>query len=89
MRVGNKFGCIRIKALPLQTQTRAGGERASAKQALVAMRMKEIFPRGIAGVKIIFVSLRSRSLHERGSAPKGSGFREMGRDNEIFEKLDI
>ena len=65
MRVGNKFGWNRIKALPLQTQTREGGERVSAKQALVAMRMKEIFPRGVAGVKIIFVSLQSRSLHER------------------------
>ena len=87
--MGNKFGWNRIKALPLQTQTRAGGERVPAKQALVAMRTKEIFPRSIAGVKIIFVSLQSRSLHERGSAPKGSGFREEGRDNEIFEKLDI
>ena len=85
----NKFGWNRIKALPLQTQTREGGERVPAKQALVAMRMKEIFPRGVAGVKIVFVSLQSRSLHERGSAPKGVGFREMGRDNEIFEKLDI
>jgi len=43
VRVGNKFGQVRIKALPLQTQTREGGERASAKQALVALRMKEIF----------------------------------------------
>ena len=51
--------------------------------------MKENFPRSVAGVKIIFVPLQSRSLRERGSAPKGSGFREMGRDNEIFEKLDI
>ena len=65
MRVGNKFGWNRIKALPLQTQTRAGGERVPAKQALVAMRMKEIFPRGVAGVKIVFVSLQSRLLHER------------------------
>ena len=24
-----------------------------------------------------------------GSALKGSGFRDVGRDNEIFEKLDI
>ena len=87
--MGNKFGWKRIKALPLQTQTREGGERVPAKQASVAMRMKEIFPRGVAGVKIVFVSLQSRSLPERGSAPKGSGFREMGRDNEIFEKLDI
>ena len=35
------------------------------KQTLVAMRMKENFPRSVAGVKIIFVSLQSRSLHER------------------------
>lgn len=89
MRVGNKFGCIRIKALPLQTQTRAGGERVSVKQALVAMRMKENFPRSVAGIKIVFVSLQSRSLHERGSALKGLRIREVGRDNEIFEKLDI
>ena len=89
MRVGNKFGWNRIKALPLQTQTRAGGERVSAKQALVAMRMKEIFPRSVAGVKIIFVSLQSRSLHERVRLLRGLGFREVGRDNEIFEKLDI
>ena len=89
MRVGNKFGRIKIKALPLQTQTRAGGERVSAKQTLVAMRTKEFFPRSIAGVKIVFVSLQSRSLHERGSAPKELGFREVGCDNEIFEKLDI
>ena len=89
MRVGNKFGWNRIKALPLQTKTRAGGERASAKRALVAMRMKEIFPRSVAGVKIIFVPLQSRSLHERGSNSKGLGFREVGCDNEIFEKLDI
>ena len=87
--MGNKFGWKEIKALPLQTQTREGGERVPAKQALVAMRMKENFPRSIAGVKIVFVSLQSRSLHERGSAPKGFGFREVGRDNEIFEKLDI
>ena len=53
------------------------------------MRMKEIFPRSIAGVKIVFVSLQSRSLHERGSNSKGLGFREVGCDNEIFEKLDI
>ena len=53
------------------------------------MRMKENFPRSVAGIKIVFVSLQSRSLHERGSAPKGSGFRDVGRDNEIFEKLDI
>ena len=46
-------------------------------------------PRSVAGVKIIFVPLQSRSLHERGSAPKGFGFREVGCDNEIFEKLDI
>ena len=59
------------------------------KQALVAMRMKEIFPRSVAGVKIVFVSLQSRSLHERGSAPKGFGFRGVEYDNEIFEKLDI
>ena len=85
----NKFGWNRIKALPLQTQTRAGGERASAKQTLVALRIKENFPRSVAGVKIIFVPLQSRSLHERGSVPKGSGFREVGCDNEIFEKLDI
>ena len=89
MRVGNKFGWNRIKALPLQTQTRAGGERASAKQVSVALRMKEKFPRSIAGVKIVFVSLQSRSLHERGSALKGLRIREVGRDNEIFEKLDI
>ena len=38
---------------------------------------------------MIFVPLQSRSLHERGSAPKGFGFREVGCDNEIFEKLDI
>ena len=87
--MGNKFGWKEIKALPLQTQTREGGERVSAKQASVALRMKEKFPRGVAGVKMIFVSLQSRSLRERGSAPKGVGFREMGRDNEIFEKLDI
>ena len=89
MRVGNKFGQVRIKALPLQTQTRAGGERVSAKQVSVALRMKEKFPRSVAGVKIIFVSLQSRSLHERGSALKGLRIREVGRDNEIFEKLDI
>ena len=89
MRVGNKFGWNRIKALPLQTQTREGGERVPVKQALIAMRMKEIFPRGVAGVKIVFVSLQSRSLPERGSNSKGFGFREVGRDNEIFEKLDI
>ena len=89
MRVGNKFGWNRIKALPLQTQTREGGERVPVKQALIAMRMKEIFPRGVAGVKIVFVSLQSRSLHERGSNSKGFGFREVGCDNEIFEKLDI
>lgn len=89
MRVGNKFGWKEIKVLPLQTQTRAGGERVSAKQTLVAMRTKEFFPRGVAGVKIVFVSLQSRSLHERGSALKGLGFREVGCDNEIFEKLDI
>ena len=87
--MGNKFGWNRIKALPLQTQTRAGGERVPVEQALVAMRMKEIFPRSVAGVKIVFVSLQSRSLHERGSALKGFGFREVGCDNEIFEKLDI
>ena len=87
--MGNKFGQEEIKALPLQTQTRAGGERVSVKQALVAMRMKENFPRSIAGVKIVFVSLQSRSLHERGSNSKGFGFREVGCDNEIFEKLDI
>ena len=87
--MGNKFGWNRIKALPLQTQTREGGERVPAKQSLVAMRMKENFPRSIAGVKIVFVSLQSRSLYERGSAPKGFGFREVGCDNEIFEKLDI
>ena len=89
MRVGNKFGWKEIKVLPLQTQTRAGGERVSAKQTLVAMRTKEFFPRSIAGVKIVFVSLQSRLLHERGSAPKELGFREVGCDNEIFEKLDI
>ena len=87
--VGNKFGWKEIKALPLQTQTREGGKRVSAKQALVAMRTKEIFPRSIAGVKIVFVSLQSRSLHERGSNSKGFGFREVECDNEIFEKLDI
>ena len=87
--MGNKFGWKEIKVLPLQTQTREGGERVPVKQALVAMRMKENFPRSIAGVKIIFVPLQSRSLRERGSAPKGAGFREMGRGNEIFEKLDI
>ena len=87
--MGNKFGWNRIKALPLQTQTREGGERASAKQASVAQRMKENFPRSVAGVKIVFVPLQSRSLHERGSAPKGLGFREVECDNEIFEKLDI
>ena len=59
------------------------------KQASVALRMKEKFPRSIAGVKIIFVPLQSRSLHERGSNSKGLGFREVGCDNEIFEKLDI
>jgi len=53
------------------------------------MRMKEIFPRSVAGVKIVFVSLQSRSLHERGSAPKEFGFRGVEYDNEIFEKLDI
>ena len=53
------------------------------------MRTKEIFPRSVAGVKIVFVSLQSRSLHERGSDSKGFGFREVGCDNEIFEKLDI
>ena len=53
------------------------------------MRTKEFFPRSIAGVKIVFVPLQSRSLHERGSALKGLGFREVGCDNEIFEKLDI
>ena len=78
MRVGNKFGWNRIKALPLQTQTREGGERVPVKQALVAMRMKEIFPRSIAGVKIVFVSLQSRSLHERGSAPKGQDSKRGG-----------
>ena len=89
MGVGNKFGWKEIKALPLQTQTRAGGERVPVKQASVALRMKENFPRSVAGVKIVFVSLQSRSLHERGSAPKELGFREVGCDNEIFEKLDI
>lgn len=74
----NKFGWNRIKALPLQTQTREGGERVPVKQALVAMRTKENFPRGVAGVKIVFVSLQSRSLHERGSAPKGQGFERWG-----------
>ena len=53
------------------------------------MRTKEVFPRSVAGVKIIFVPLQSRLLHERGSAPKELGFREVGCDNEIFEKLDI
>ena len=43
MRVGNKFGQDEIKVLPLQTQTREGGERVPVKQALVAMRTKEIF----------------------------------------------
>ena len=76
--MGNKFGCIRIKALPLQTQTREGGERVPAKQALVAMRTKEIFPRSIAGVKIVFVSLQSRSLRERGLAPKGQDSKRGG-----------
>ena len=76
--MGNKFGWNRIKALPLQTQTREGGERVPVKQALVAMRMKEIFPRSIAGVKIVFVSLQSRSLHERGSAPKGQDSKRGG-----------
>ena len=85
----NKFGWNRIKALPLQTQTREGGERVPVKQASVALRMKEKFPRSIAGVKIIFVPLQSRSLHERGSNSKGLGFREVECDNEIFEKLDI
>ena len=89
MRVGNKFGWKEIKVLPLQTQTREGGERVPAKQASVATRIKENFPRSIAGVKIVFVSLQSRSLHERGSALKGLGFREVECDNEIFEKLDI
>ena len=78
MRVENKFGRIKIKALPLQTQTRAGGERVSAKQALVAMRMKEIFPRGVAGIKIIFVSLQSRSLHERVRLLRGQDSEKWG-----------
>ena len=74
----NKFGWNRIKALPLQTQTREGGERASAKQALVAMRMKENFPRSIAGVKIVFVSLQSRSLHGRVRLLRGPDFEMWG-----------
>ena len=78
MRVGNKFGWNRIKALPLQTQTREGGERASAKQALVAQRMKENFPRGIAGVKIVFVSLQSRSLSERVRLLRGQDSERRG-----------
>ncbi|WP_040580867.1 hypothetical protein, partial [Porphyromonas endodontalis] len=67
-----------------------GRGRASHRETDLGCDEDErIFPRSIAGVKIVFVSLQSRSLHERGSAPKGFGFREVGCDNEIFEKLDI
>ena len=76
--MGNKFCWNRIKALPLQTQTRAGGERVPAKQASVALRMKEKFPRSIAGVKIIFVSLQSRSLPERVRLLRGHDFERGG-----------
>ena len=58
------------------------------KQALVAMRMKEFFLEVLQGQNsfcIFAVTFASRA----GSTPKGSGFREEGRDNEIFEKLDI
>mgnify|MGYP001726477014 CR=1 FL=1 len=48
------------------------------------MRMKEIFPQSVAEVKIIFVPLQSRSLHERGSALEGQG---RGRRGEITRSL--
>ena len=79
----------RNKSLTFANANEGRGRASLRETGLGCDEDERIFPRGVVGVKIIFVSLQSRSLHERGSAPKGSGSREMGRDNEIFEKLDI